>query len=412
MDDDWSWLSDSDVAGLTDTTDYGSYWDSLNAGGGGGSNIPYDIPTDYGVSGADIGADVMPEWATGSPGETSFDYYGSPETVQPYDPNSPTERQALAEEALRESEMARLGGVKPTRGDVEDWAKSLKGAGLSTSSVARTLRDVGGMRQESPTVSGALSSIGKKLASGDLNAWLTLLGGGAKIYGSMQQSKAAQEAAKQSSARAAANQAQFNAPLPSMQYQRQQLAAPQDLLTAGMRPGGVQWFTPGSYVPKAKGGSVDEVDDGWLNRVMQAIGQRKPAPALVGSGSAAKAGEQLMSRPYQIYRTLQESTGEPAMSYEEWVVAQRRGGMARGGGLERLVRGSSGGQEDDVNARLSHGEYVFDADSVSALGDGNNEAGAAKLDEMRRRLRAHKRKAPPTEIPPKAKKPEQYLPKK
>lgn len=53
------------------------------------------------------------------------------------------------------------------------------------------------------------------------------------------------------------------------------------------------------------------------------------------------------------------------------------------GGGENYVDGQSGGQDDDVDAKLSNGEYVVDATSVSRLGDGNNEAGAKKLDEMR-----------------------------
>lgn len=78
-------------------------------------------------------------------------------------------------------------------------------------------------------------------------------------------------------------------------------------------------------------------------------------------------------------------------------------------GALRLVQGGTGGQDDAVNARLSDGEYVFDADAVAALGDGNTEAGAAKLDKMRENIRAHKRSASPKKIPPKAKSPEQYL---
>lgn len=78
-------------------------------------------------------------------------------------------------------------------------------------------------------------------------------------------------------------------------------------------------------------------------------------------------------------------------------------------GALRLVQGGTGGQDDAVNARLSDGEYVFDADAVAALGDGNTEAGAAKLDKMRENIRAHKRSASPKKIPPKAKSLEQYL---
>lgn len=85
------------------------------------------------------------------------------------------------------------------------------------------------------------------------------------------------------------------------------------------------------------------------------------------------------------------------------------------GGLNRVVGGLGGlgglggGQDDAVDAKLSAGEYVLDADVVSALGDGSTSAGAAKLDRMREKVRAHKRKAPKHKIPPKAKNPEEYL---
>jgi hypothetical protein len=67
------------------------------------------------------------------------------------------------------------------------------------------------------------------------------------------------------------------------------------------------------------------------------------------------------------------------------------GGWARGG----YVPGGSGGMDDDVPAiidgkgpaRLSSGEFVFDAATVAALGDGNNTAGARKLDGLRKAIR-------------------------
>lgn len=83
-------------------------------------------------------------------------------------------------------------------------------------------------------------------------------------------------------------------------------------------------------------------------------------------------------------------------------------GYARGGALG-YVHGASTGQADDVPANLSSGEYVFDADVVSALGDGNNAAGAKILDEARERIRAHKRSASNDSIPPPAKPLGHYL---
>lgn len=67
-------------------------------------------------------------------------------------------------------------------------------------------------------------------------------------------------------------------------------------------------------------------------------------------------------------------------------------GMYAEGGY---VPGKSGGMDDDVPAiidekepaRLSSGEFVFDAATVAALGDGNNAAGAKKLDGLRKAIR-------------------------
>lgn len=62
-----------------------------------------------------------------------------------------------------------------------------------------------------------------------------------------------------------------------------------------------------------------------------------------------------------------------------------------------------------VAAKIADGEYVFPEAFVSALGGGSNEKGAKMLDAMREELRAHKRSAPTSKIPPKAKSPLDYL---
>jgi hypothetical protein len=80
-------------------------------------------------------------------------------------------------------------------------------------------------------------------------------------------------------------------------------------------------------------------------------------------------------------------------------------------GALSLVKGPGGGQDDLVPARLANGEYVHDADFVSALGDGSNEHGAKILDKLRELVRAHKRSASPDKIPPKTKSIMHYLSK-
>ncbi len=95
-----------------------------------------------------------------------------------------------------------------------------------------------------------------------------------------------------------------------------------------------------------------------------------------------------------------------------------RGGEVRGyadggatDGPTGYISASSGGQDDVVPINAAGGEYMFDADSVAALGDGNNAAGAKILDELRQELRKHKRSAPPDKIPPRAKPLAHYMKK-
>jgi len=62
-----------------------------------------------------------------------------------------------------------------------------------------------------------------------------------------------------------------------------------------------------------------------------------------------------------------------------------------------------------VPAQSADGEYVFPEAFVTALGNGDNKRGAKMLDAMRENLRAHKRSAPTSKIPPKALSPLDYL---
>lgn len=66
-------------------------------------------------------------------------------------------------------------------------------------------------------------------------------------------------------------------------------------------------------------------------------------------------------------------------------------GMQVGG----LLRGPGAGQDDQIEAAtpagrkvlLSDGEYVIDAPTVAALGDGSTDAGARRLDKLRQEIR-------------------------
>jgi hypothetical protein len=70
-------------------------------------------------------------------------------------------------------------------------------------------------------------------------------------------------------------------------------------------------------------------------------------------------------------------------------------GMAQGGALSvvsRFARGAGSGRDDVIDAKLSDGEYVIDAETVALLGDGSSKEGARRLGEMRKKIRQHKGK--------------------
>ena len=88
-------------------------------------------------------------------------------------------------------------------------------------------------------------------------------------------------------------------------------------------------------------------------------------------------------------------------------------GYAAGGALgniARFARGAGSGRDDTIDAKLSDGEYVIDAETVALLGDGSNKAGAKMLDKMRSEIRAQKGKMlAKGKISPNAKSPLSYL---
>lgn len=82
--------------------------------------------------------------------------------------------------------------------------------------------------------------------------------------------------------------------------------------------------------------------------------------------------------------------------------------MERPLGLGRYIAGDTNGQDDKIQALLSDGEYVIPADVVAHLGDGNNTAGAKKLDMGLKKIRKHKGGVI-NKLPPKAKSLASYL---
>jgi hypothetical protein len=78
-------------------------------------------------------------------------------------------------------------------------------------------------------------------------------------------------------------------------------------------------------------------------------------------------------------------------------------------GFRQKIPHRDGARGKPVPAKIADGEYVFPASFVTALGGGDNKKGANILDGLREKLRAHKRSAPDSKIPPKAKSPLDYI---
>jgi len=78
-------------------------------------------------------------------------------------------------------------------------------------------------------------------------------------------------------------------------------------------------------------------------------------------------------------------------------------------GFREQIPHKKNGGGNPVPAKIADGEYVFPEAFVTALGGGDNKRGAEVLDGLRNKLRAHKRGAPLDKIPPKAKDPIEYI---
>jgi hypothetical protein len=114
------------------------------------------------------------------------------------------------------------------------------------------------------------------------------------------------------------------------------------------------------------------------------------------SGASSSLGKML--------RNLQQQAGA---GYSEGGYV----GYQRGGPLGH-AKGMGSGRDDTIEALLSDGEFVFDAETVSLLGDGSNSEGARRLEELRQKLRKHKgKKLMKGNFSDDAMNPEDYLPK-
>ena len=159
------------------------------------------------------------------------------------------------------------------------------------------------------------------------------------------------------------------------------------------------------------------------------FGSSNPATTTATQPTALSPNQQeLFNRPSQTFdwNKLQAEAASHGLSLQQYMARNwNRIGtgqynlptstpqMARGGALGNiayLAQGSGTGRDDTIPAKLSDGEYVIDAETVSMLGDGSNKAGAQKLNKMRTEIRKQKGKAlAKGKFSPNAKSPLTYL---
>ncbi len=188
--------------------------------------------------------------------------------------------------------------------------------------------------------------------------------------------------------------------------------------------------TNSQFVPQQAGSGIL----GTNISPMQALMLAGAASSLAGAPPAAQAAVKQMSPEQQAYFNrpniswdwdkMQRDASAAGLDLGQYMAQswpQITGGTydqiiqrkARGGALNsiaRMARGAGSGRDDTIDAKLSDGEYVMDAETVALLGDGSTDEGARRLDAMREQLRRQKGKAlAQGKFSPNAKSPLAYL---
>lgn len=199
-------------------------------------------------------------------------------------------------------------------------------------------------------------------------------------------------------------------PMPTPQFNRTQVANPtnradgqpmtqQDWYTYGSRPGAN--FFNNNQVPLTgpAGTGVSPTPTGQATQATQASTPTPPT---------AQAQPVEYSTPSYALHNVMAKGG--ALSQASGEMEPMDGDNEFNSKHQQHVRGPGDGTSDDIPAKLSDGEYVFDANTVSMLGNGSNDAGARALDTLRQNLRKHAAK-PMSKGKQfmKAKPPEKYL---
>lgn len=151
-------------------------------------------------------------------------------------------------------------------------------------------------------------------------------------------------------------------------------------------------FGGGSSSPAGVGSS------GVMSQIMKAAPLLLAASALGGGGGEAKQPSRpeidpeddpgLQKMEYSRKQTMPDIYTDYGFGPEKSFFENNQLPVAAAEG--RYVRGGGTGTSDSIPAVLSDGEYVMDAQTVSMLGNGSSDAGAKKLDHMRKQIRKQK----------------------
>ena len=165
--------------------------------------------------------------------------------------------------------------------------------------------------------------------------------------------------------------------------------------------------------------SVQMMAGGGMTKIADALVQSSPIGMIAGWDSASEIPliGGLFSKPEALPATAtltpeekQKLMAMMAAQQGQQQMAQQPQQMAQGGiadlggyatgGRPNLLHGAGDGVSDDIPAsiagkqpaRLAAGEYVVPSRIVSELGNGSTDAGAARLDEMVRKIQAGRKK--------------------
>jgi hypothetical protein len=281
--------------------------------------------------------------------------------------------------------------------------------------------------------SGDLKGVAGKVVDYAMDNPLTTLAGITLAAGALSQGGSGYE---QPASTSSTQDSNFNRPMDLYNYLRSQQNYGDDIYRYGQKGGEHQFFTPAKFelVPKAAatggliqmkqayqaGGRAAPMNPRMMQTGMPSGGMGRGMPMRGGleqamqtgnmppaGGMPMRGGSQGMpqGRPQPVNRN-------PRTSYYQYGTPPT--GMSGGGALNMVrsysVGGGADGRSDDVDAVLSDGEYVFDAETVALLGNGSSEAGANRLEQMREQIRRQKgQKLAQGKISDDAKSPLSYL---